>query len=136
MNSRITQAIADLHALFEEELEGISFPDVDGEVLASLQAKVDESRSEVERCEEALDAANRAREAEEEVLLKAAIRAQKYMRIFASEDEELLARVDELELEDKPAKKKTRKPRKPKTEKADATISLALEEPEQQENAA
>lgn len=134
MNSRITQAIADLHALFEEEMEGISFPDVDGEVLASLQAKVDESRSEVERCEEALDAANRAREVEEEVLLKAAIRAQKYMRIFASEDEELLARVEELELEDKPAKKKTRKPRKPKVEKADATISLALEEP--QENAA
>lgn len=136
MNSRITQAIADLHALFEEELEGVSFPDVDGEVLASLQAKVDESRSEVERCEEALDAANRAREVEEEVLLKASIRAQKYMRIFASEDSELFERIDGLELEDKPAKKKVRKSRKPKGENADATISLALEEPEAHENAA
>ncbi|MFT5355466.1 MAG: hypothetical protein ACI9KE_002685 [Polyangiales bacterium] len=139
MNSRITQAITDLHALFDDELEGVSFPDVDGEALLALQTKVDDSRTEVERCEEALDAANRSREAEEEALLKAAIRAQKYMRIFASENEELFERVDGLELEDKPAKKKVRKTRKPK--QADTTISLALDEPaleevEAQENAA
>ena len=138
MNSRITQAISDLHLLFEEQLEGVSFPDVDGDALLSLQARVDEARAEVERCEEALDAANRAREAEEEALLRAAIRAQKYVRIFASENEELLAAVDALELEDKPAKKKTRKPRKPKAPQADATIALALDEPDQalEENAA
>lgn len=135
MNSRITQAITDLHALFEEELGGVSFPNVDAEVLLSLQTNVDEARTEVERCEEALDAANRAREAEEEALLSAAIRAQKYMRIFASEEEALFERVDGLELEDKPAKKKVRKSRKSsrKTdEKADATISLALDEPPQE----
>ena len=137
MNSRITQAINDLHALFEDELEGVSFPDVDGEVLASLQSKVNDARAEVERCEEALDAANRARESEEESLLKAAIRAQQYMRIFASDNEELLERVDGLELEDKPSgKKKVRKTRKSKTNKSDTTIALALDEPRARENAA
>ena len=57
------------------------------------------------------------------------------MRIFASDNEELLEQVEGLELEDKPAKKKTRKTRKAKA-KSDSTIALALDEPSARENAA
>ncbi|MEM7603774.1 MAG: hypothetical protein AAF411_00345 [Myxococcota bacterium] len=123
MNSRIAQAIDGLSSLFDDPLSDVSFPGVDREVLTELRAAVDRAREEVAACEEALDAANRVRESHEDALIKAAILAQRYARIYASEDEALLACVDALELEERPAKKKPRRPRKKKPEQ---TIPLAL----------
>ncbi|MEM9073769.1 MAG: hypothetical protein AAGE52_35085 [Myxococcota bacterium] len=122
MNSIFVHAVSELIELFEQDLAEVTFPNVDRERLQALRAEVDEARADVEERRVALEAAKREQEEREAALIKAAVLAQRYARVYAGDDEALLERVDAIELAPKPAKK-VRRPRK---KKAVETMPLAL----------
>jgi hypothetical protein len=84
-------------ALFRDEaLAGVQFPELDLEVLEQAESALSTAQIEVERAEAQLQAARAARDAKLSELEIKAERALAYVRVFASGDATLQARVAEL----------------------------------------
>ena len=96
--SPIDPAIAELLALFEGPLEGISFPDVDRATLIDLAEVVRRSAADVEAARVMLENAEAALDARQQVLLSRGQRALAYARIYASDQPELSAALDRIGL--------------------------------------
>lgn len=87
-----------LIALFDEELEGVKFADLDVEVLRAAAEQVKARQAEVARAEALLEAAAEALAADGDALLRKAQRAQAYLRVYAEANAPLAAKVDGLSL--------------------------------------
>ncbi len=87
-----------LIALFDEELKGLKFPDVDRAVLDAHTAEVRARAADVAKVETSLRAAQEALEAAQERLNAKAYRAQGYARVFAEGNDALVDKLDALAL--------------------------------------
>ncbi|HJK91340.1 MAG TPA: hypothetical protein RMH85_21190 [Polyangiaceae bacterium LLY-WYZ-15_(1-7)] len=127
----VSTSVREVVSLFEEDtLEGVRFPDLDLETLLEGCAEVQRAQEEVDARLAALEQARAELDRERAALQKLARRAVDYARVFASEDEELLARLDGLTLAAKPKKKKRKSTRKKASapKKDDAQLALAKED--------
>jgi len=79
-------------------LPDVKFPDVDAPMLHELVAKVKERHHAVTLAEAQLDAARRALEEEQELLLKKAHRLQAWLTVMAETDEGLRLKLDTMVL--------------------------------------
>ncbi|MGQ0507213.1 MAG: hypothetical protein ACT4TC_18050 [Myxococcaceae bacterium] len=109
--------VGELIQLFETDLEGLKFPDLDANVLASALGRAKERHLKVAEAEAALHVALTAFEEEREVVLRKAQRALAYVRVYAENDEALIARIDALALSSKahrppPAERNAEAPRR------------------------
>lgn len=102
--------------LFHGPLKQVSFPDVDKDKLDAAATAVEEADAEVHRLFAALEAAQAKLSEERTGLVRLSERALAYARIFAGEDEGLVASLDEIELS--PPKKAGRKPKAAKAKAA------------------
>ncbi len=108
--------------LFGDALDGVSFPDIDREVLQAACDRLGTARTLVAERQAALDEAHAEVEREREALHKLAGRALGYARIFASEDPELLERIEAISPPGgRPKRRKKKKAKKRKPSSADAT---------------
>lgn len=119
-NAPISSAIHDLLALFEDALAEVRFPDVDRDVLAEQVRAVDEAFAQVTQRQAELEQARSALDTQRAELLKTALRAQQYARVYASDDAELSDQLESIVLQP------TKKPRKPRRKKEKATTQLKL----------
>lgn len=87
-----------LLALFDGELAGVKFPDVDKGVLDAHVATVKARAADVAKVETALRAAQGALEAAQDLLHAKAYRAQAYARVYADGDDALVDKLDALAL--------------------------------------
>lgn len=97
-NDPISPALQALLELFNQELEAVKFPDVDGAVLGEAAARVRENAEAVARAQAALEAAKQALYETQETLLQKGQRALAYARVFAEDDAELSAKLDAVSL--------------------------------------
>jgi hypothetical protein len=110
----VARPIRALLEVFEDDLDGVAFPDVGAEALNGAAERVRERASGVEAARAALMEAEAALRGEQARLEQLASRALSYARIYAEERPELAARLAEIVLggaEAPPAKKRGR-PRK------------------------
>jgi hypothetical protein len=94
----ISPALQDLLKLFGQELSTVKFPDLDRAVLEEAAERVKEKAEEVARAQAALEAARQALYESQEALLQKGQRALAYARIFAEDDTELSAKLDDISL--------------------------------------
>ncbi len=90
--------LRELLALFDNELADVRFPDIDAEVLGAAAGDVEAAFAEVTRLEAALREAQAQLEGTQDVLLNKAGRAVAYSRVFAIGNDELMARIDAINL--------------------------------------
>ncbi|MAQ17874.1 MAG: hypothetical protein CMN30_24135 [Sandaracinus sp.] len=132
MNRTTTPAswISEVIALFDDALEGVSFPGVDRSALTEGQDQVASAQSRLEACQEALEEARAELERQRTELQALALRAVDYAKVFAGEDAELVRRIDELPTPRATTKKKRRgRPPKKKAPAPDSNqLALAKED--------
>lgn len=87
----LSPELHELLAIFEGPLSSVTFPDVDGSVLASLADEVLAEQCAVEDAEAALFRAREALEGRKSALVARAKRALAYAQIFAEGDPDLSA---------------------------------------------
>jgi hypothetical protein len=90
-------------ALFENELRDVRFPDVDVEILEALLQHILEAHVEVQKIEQALEAARARRSAHVEALDAVVPKALAYARVYSESDKLLRERVAEADREYGPA---------------------------------
>ena len=90
--------VKSLLALFDDELKGLKFPDVDREVLDVHVADVKARAAAVAKAEAALRDAQQALAAAHDELNAKAYRAQAYARVYAEGDDALVEKLDALAL--------------------------------------
>lgn len=93
----IAPEVTKLIHLFSEE-PSLKFPDLDATALRGAASQVKDRHEEVVRVEAALLAARAALEEEQEALLKKALRAHAYLRVYAESDAALATKVDAIQL--------------------------------------
>lgn len=129
-NSAVPEAIQTLVTLFEAELPDVAFPDVDANTLRQLADEVELGATAVEEAERIANTARRTHADARAALLLAAQRGAGYARVYADDNEALLAKLSQLSLDDKPKQRKAttrRRPRKapPKPEALRRDASVA-----------
>lgn len=95
MTDAIPPDVAKLMELFAEQ-PSLKFPDLDAAVLQAAARRVEQRHEEVVRAEAALGAARATLDEEQEALLKKAVRAHAYLKVYAESDPALGAQVDAL----------------------------------------
>jgi hypothetical protein len=90
----IAAPLREVIAVFNDDLQGVRFPDVDAAVLADDVKVVEGAAAEVARAEAALEAARRVLDDAQDALLGRASRAVAYGRVFAIGNDALMARLD------------------------------------------
>jgi hypothetical protein len=117
--------------LFKGPLSSVRFADIDAEGLAHLAAEVEAAASEVERHEVALAELRHSLSQKQEALLVLAQRALAYARVYAEDDEPLLAELSRISLPRPTHASKSKasksKPDKPNARKPSATKPRAAE---------
>jgi len=112
-NPSLSPSVAQVLELFAEDLDGVAFPDIDREILQAACERLGGAQALVAERQAALDAARAEVEAERAALHKLAERALGYARIFASDDPELLERVEAIAPPGgRPKKRRKRKAKK------------------------
>lgn len=96
--SGVPAEVQALIALFDEELAGVKFADLDVEVLRAAAEQVKARQLEVARVEAALFAASEALAADADSLLRKAQRAQAYLRVYAEASAPLAVKVEAIAL--------------------------------------
>ena len=109
----IPTPVHELLKLFEQDLADVVFPQVDRQVLSKLSDQVGAAFEHLNECEAQVAAARAELDEQRAQLLKVAQTAQEYARIYATDDPELRARVEGIQLRPSAARK-TRKTRKAK----------------------
>jgi hypothetical protein len=96
--SPIPTPIQTVLALFTTSLADVRFADVDAEQLARLAADVEAAAENVAAAQATLDVAREALQESQDALLHKAQRALAYARVYAENDESLLARLEAISL--------------------------------------
>lgn len=109
----LSTVVREVLAVFEQELRGVRFGDLDAERLEEATARVRASQAEVDEARDLLDAARRVHEEEVARLSGLAEKALAYARIYADSDPALKDRLGAVAGAEKPAKKRKRKKRAP-----------------------
>jgi len=126
--------------LYSDSLTDVRFPDLDLEDLLSLQNDLHDAQLEIERLETELAQARSELETRNQALLTKSERALAYARVYAQGDEELSARISEIDRSKKNSAGDTgssmgeapaKRGRKPKAAKLN---TLFTESPEETEN--
>jgi hypothetical protein len=94
----VSVPLREVLALFDEALQDVRFPDVDGGALHAGAQAVATAHAELRQLEAAVESARRRLDEAQEVLLHKAQRAVAYARVFADGDEGLTARLDAITL--------------------------------------
>jgi hypothetical protein len=94
----VAAPLRDVIAVFDDDLQGVRFPDVDAAVLAEDVRVVEAAAAEVARAEAALESARRVLDDAQDALLSRASKAVAYGRVFAIGNEALMARLDAITL--------------------------------------
>jgi hypothetical protein len=103
----LSQPLQAVVALFEGPLAGVRFADVDASGLGKLAAELTNVAAEVEQQETKLASLRQDLAQRQEALLALSQRALAYARVYAEDDEELLAKLNDIVL---PRAAKARKP--------------------------
>jgi len=132
MNSQpiLSPALRQVLELFDDALAGVSFPDIDREVLHASSDRLASAQIVVAEHQAALEGARQEVERERAELQKLASRALDYARIYAADDPALLERIEAIAPPTKRPKRK-RKAKKVKANepaKADPQLALAKDE--------
>lgn len=123
----LSPAVLQVLELFEDALAGVTFPDVDRDVLSACGDRLVSAQAVVAERQAALDDARAEVERERTELQKLANRALDYARVFASDDPALLERIDAITPPGaRPKRKRKTKKRKTKAETAKVDNQLAL----------
>jgi len=104
----LSTVVCEVLAVFEEDLRGVRFGDLDAERLEEATARVRATQAEVDEARDLLDAALRVHEEEVARLGALADKALAYARIYAESDPALRDRLDAVAGADKPPKKRKR----------------------------
>jgi hypothetical protein len=96
--SLISQPLQAVVALFEGPLAGVRFADIDAGGLSKLSGEVANAAAEVEQQEAKLSALRQSLAQRQEALLGLAQQALAYARVYAENDEELLAKLNDISL--------------------------------------
>ena len=94
----ITAPIQEVLALFQGPLKEVSFPGVSLEAFELTFRKVEEQAREVEKAQAALEAARSALQGVHQEVIQQAQRALAYAKVYAEGNEELLAKLDGIQL--------------------------------------
>jgi hypothetical protein len=113
--SLLPQPLQSVVALFEGPLSGVRFADIDANGLSKLAAEVASAAVDVEQQEAKLVELRQGLAQRQETLLGLAQQALAYARVYAENDEELLAKLNDISLP------RAAKPRKPAAVKARGT---------------
>lgn len=104
--------------LFEGPLAEVRFPDVDRASLREVEREVEQRRAELQQALETVQAARATLEQAQAALLEQARRAHAYASVFASDDESLAAKLQQIKLDERAlAPKKRGRPAKDKSDK-------------------
>jgi hypothetical protein len=130
MNSHasLSPSVVQVLELFADALEGVSFPDIDREVLQAACERLGGAQALVAERQAALDEARAEVETERAALQKLAGRALGYARIFASDDPELLERIDGIEPPGGRPKRRRKKKAKKKKPADESQLALAKDD--------
>jgi hypothetical protein len=96
--SLISQPLQAVVALFEGPLAGVRFADIDASGLSKLANEVASAAVEVEQHEAKLSELRQSLAQRQEALLGLAQQALAYARVYAENDEELLAKLNDISL--------------------------------------
>jgi hypothetical protein len=96
--SLISQPLQAVVALFEGPLAGLRFADIDATGLSKLSGEVANAAAEVEQQEAKLSELRQNLAQRQEALLGLAQQALAYARVYAENDEELLAKLNDISL--------------------------------------
>jgi hypothetical protein len=96
--SLISQPLQAVVALFEGPLAGVRFADIDASGLSKLSSDVASAAAEVEQHEAKLNELRQNLTQRHEALLSLAQQALAYARVYAENDEELLAKLNDISL--------------------------------------
>jgi hypothetical protein len=118
----LSQPLQAVVALFEGPLSGVRFADVDAAGLSKLAAELAGVAAEVEQHEAKLIELRQGLAQRQEALLALSQRALAYARVYAEDDEELLAKLNDIAL---PRATKPRKAGAPKPATASSTTDGA-----------
>ena len=126
----VPEGVRELLELFRGPLEAVSFPDVDGAVLEERCNALRAAEAEVSGLFAALEAAQTKLSDERTALEKCAERGLAYARVFASDNEELVLKLDALSLgtPKKAARKAKNKVPKAKAQKAQQEANKSEED--------
>jgi multidrug resistance efflux pump len=94
----LSPAIRELLAVFERELAGVQFPNVDHRVLAELAAQVEGESERVETLRQQLDEAQATLADAQQKLVRTAELGLAYARVYAASDADLQARLADLQI--------------------------------------
>jgi len=109
----LSTVVREVLAVFEQELRGVRFGDLDAERLEEATARVRATQAEVDEARDLLDAALRVHEEEVARLGALAEKGLAYARIYAESDPALRDRLEAVAGTDKPVKKRKRRRRAP-----------------------
>jgi hypothetical protein len=96
--SLISQPLQAVVALFEGPLAGVRFADIDASGLSKLADEVANAAAEVEQQEAKLSELRQNLAQRQEALLGLAQQALAYARVYAENDEDLLAKLNDIAL--------------------------------------
>ena len=131
MNSQpsLSPAVQQVLELFDDALDGVSFPDIDREVLRASADRLATAQGVVAERQVALDEARTEVDQQRSELQKLAARALDYAKVFAADDAELLERIEAIAPPGAKPKRKKRSAKKKKAPaKPDTQLALAKED--------
>lgn len=120
----LPQPLQAVVALFEGPLSGVRFADVDATGLSRLAAELASMSAEVEQQEAKLLELRQGLAQRQEALVALSQRALAYARVYAEDDDELLAKLNDIAL---PRATKARKPAAKAAAASNATEESAAE---------
>jgi len=127
-NQSLSPSVVQVLDLFADALAGVSFPDVDRDVLEAACERLGEAQDVVAERQAALEEARAEVDRERAALHKLAERALGYARIFASDDPELLERIDGITPPGGRPKRRRKKKAKKKKPADESQLALAKED--------
>lgn len=130
MNSSqsLSPSVVQVLELFADALEGVSFPDVDRDVLQAACERLGGAQDVVAERQAALEEARAEVERERAALHKLVERALGYARIFASDDPAVLERVEAISPPGGRPKRRRKKKAKNKKPVDESQLALAKED--------
>ena len=106
----VSDTFARLMGLFEDDLAGVSFPDVDVATMRDAATRCEEQQSAVEKAEALLANAKTHLEDAQSDLAALTHKTIAYLRVYAADDQELSQKIDNLD----PKKRKGASRRRPR----------------------
>ncbi len=121
----LPEAVAQILAIFGRREDTLRFPGIDAATLAGRAAGIDRLSQAVTEATLQLEAAERAKQAEEQALSELARRAYAYARVYAESDDELKRELESVDFGNrgKPRRKRGRAEGAPSPERRTTTTA-------------